>query len=101
MNLQNWINLGREHWKQHLPTRYRELKQAGILDQALKEAAEQTYLEVSQLEEAGFQADEAWQMVRETYLLLPSETAAAPRSSEVQQNLMQAAKSGARTVEIK
>ncbi|YP_010115339.1 DarB-like antirestriction [Sinorhizobium phage PBC5] len=102
MNLQNWITLGREHWKQHLPNRYRELKQAGMLEPALKEAAEQTYREVSQLEESGFQADEAWQMVRETYLLLPSEgtTQTQPRS-ETADRMMQAASSGTRTVEIR
>jgi hypothetical protein len=73
MNLQNWINLGREHWKEFLPKKFAALKKAGMLEAALKEAAEQTYLATSALEEQGMQPDYAWQMAREKYLLLPPE----------------------------
>lgn len=73
MNLQNWVDLARRHWKEHLPQRYQALKKAGTLDASLQEAALLTYSEVSRLEDAGMQPDEAWQMVRETYLLLPPE----------------------------
>jgi len=89
MNLDNWIRQGRQHWKEHLPIRYRSLKEAGTLERSLRAAAEQTYLETSQLEQAGFQPDEAWQMVREQYLLLPAENAKAP--AETGPNLMQQA----------
>ena len=102
MNLNNWIELGRQHWKEFLPNRYRELKAAGTLDQALKEAAEQTYLEADQLEKSGYQPDEAWQMVRENYLLLPPEGSQQTEpQSQTSQDLMSAARSGQRTVEIK
>lgn len=102
MNLNNWIELGRQHWKEFLPNRYRELKAAGTLDEALKTAAEQTYLEADQLEQSGFQPDEAWQMVRENYLLLPPEGSQRPEtSSQTSQDLMSAARSGQRTVEIR
>lgn len=74
MNLENWIRLGRQHWKEHLPTRYAELKAAGTLDEALRNAAEQTYLEVNALEEQGLSPDEAWQAARQNHLLLPPET---------------------------
>ncbi len=73
MNLQNWIDLARSHWKEHLPKRFKAEREAGTLNEALKSAAELTYSEISQLEEAGFHPDEAWQMVRENYLLLPAE----------------------------
>lgn len=73
MFLQNWINLGREHWKEHLPKKYAELKKAGKLEQALADAAELTYQAADQLEQQGVKPDEAWQQVRETYLLLPPE----------------------------
>jgi hypothetical protein len=85
MNLKNWISQGRAHWKEHLPTRYRQLQEAGTLERSLKAAAEQTYLEVSELEDSGFQPDEAWQMVREKYLLLPPEGTPTPTE---QPNLM-------------
>ncbi|MEW8437168.1 MAG: hypothetical protein AB2689_03340 [Candidatus Thiodiazotropha taylori] len=73
MNLNNWISKAKEHWKEFQPTRYQELKESGQLEQALQEAAEQTHLEMSELEEAGFQNHEAWEMVRERYLFLPEE----------------------------
>lgn len=73
INLNSWVELGRQHWKEFLPKRYKALEEAGILEESLRYAAEQTYLEVSQFEEAGFQPDEAWQMVREEYLILRGE----------------------------
>ena len=75
MNLQNWINQARDHWKEFQPTRFKELKKAGKLEAALKEAAEQTYLEMNELEEQGFQNHEAWDMVRQNYLFPPEEAA--------------------------
>ncbi|MEW8436616.1 MAG: hypothetical protein AB2689_00520 [Candidatus Thiodiazotropha taylori] len=68
MNLHNWISKANEHWKEFQPTRYQELKESGQLEQALQQAAEQTHLEMSELEEAGYQNHEAWEMVRERYL---------------------------------
>ncbi|MES9942079.1 MAG: hypothetical protein ABW104_12120 [Candidatus Thiodiazotropha sp. 6PLUC2] len=73
MNLHNWISKAKEHWKEFQPTRYQELKESGQLEQALQQAAEQTHLEMSELEEAGYQNHEAWEMVRERYLFLPEE----------------------------
>ena len=98
MNLQNWIEMGRKHWKEHLPTRYRELKQAGTLDQALNDAAEQTYREVSALEENGFSPDEAWQMTRETYLLPPAEGSEPRATSSISHDAMKAVAAGQRTM---
>jgi hypothetical protein len=73
MNLQNWINKARIHWQENRPKLYQSLKKQGTLEPMLKQAAEQTYLEVSQLEDAGHQPDEAFQMVREEYLFPPGE----------------------------
>ena len=99
MNLQNWIELGRQHWKEHLPTRYRELKEAGTLDQALDDAAEQTYRETSALEQAGFGPDEAWQMSREDYLLLPPEgSAPQPTRPSLTHEALKASAAGQRTM---
>ena len=71
MNLQNWKDQAQAHWKEHQPERYHELEAAGALDSALQYAVDQTYAEVSQLEDSGFQPDEAFQMVRERYLFPP------------------------------
>lgn len=73
MNLQNWINQARDHWKEFQPTRFKELQRVGKLEPALKQAAEQTYLELDQLEESGMDPQGAWEMVRERYLFPPEE----------------------------
>lgn len=73
MDLNNWVSLGRKSWKEHNPTLFKKLKQAGQLQTALREAAERTYLEVDELENAGFSPQDAWEMTRKKYLLLPPE----------------------------
>ncbi len=73
MNLNNWINLARHSWKENNPTLYKGLNRSGKLSIALKEAAERTYSEVSELEAAGHSQQEAWELTREKYLLLPAE----------------------------
>jgi hypothetical protein len=73
MNLQNWVEQAREHWKRFLPSRYREFEDAGVLDEALQEAANLTYREVSSLENAGMSSEQAWEMTKGEYLLLPPE----------------------------
>ena len=73
MNLQNWIEEARQHWQEHRPKMYQQYLKAGNLDQKLKQAAEQTYLEVDELEQQGYQPHEAWEIVREKYLMLPDE----------------------------
>jgi hypothetical protein len=73
MNLQNWVSEARAHWKEFLPNRYREFEEAGILDEALQEAANLTYREVSSLESAGLTWDQAWERTRNEYLFLPEE----------------------------
>jgi hypothetical protein len=67
------MNLARESWKEHNPTLYKELNRSGKLGSALKEAAERTYSETSELEASGYSPSEAWEMTREKYLLLPPE----------------------------
>ena len=73
MDLKNWTSLARESWKEHNPSLYKELNQSGRLGAALKDAAERTYLEVNDLEQAGHSPQDAWEMTREKYLLLPPE----------------------------
>jgi hypothetical protein len=73
MNLQNWVSEAIGHRKRFLPRRYREFEEAGILDEALQEAANLTYREVSSLENAGLSSEQAWEMMKGEYLFLPPE----------------------------
>ena len=96
MNLQNWKTMARQHWKEHLPEKYRQLKEAGTLEAALDQAVEQTYRETEQLEASGFSPDEAWQMTREQYLLPPADPQKAAPS--LTQQAMDAVRNGQRTM---
>lgn len=73
MDLKNWISQARESWQENNPTLYKELNRAGKLSVALKDAAERTHQEMTELEQSGHSNQEAWEMTREKYLLLPPE----------------------------
>ena len=45
----------------------------GRLDEALTDAAERTYREMTELQRMGYQEHEAWEVVRESYLFTPEE----------------------------
>lgn len=70
------------HWRQHCPRMVRELEVTGQLMVALLEAQERTLDEMESLMQdfrrqglTPQQAhDQAWELVRERYLLLPPET---------------------------
>jgi hypothetical protein len=71
-----------KHWREHRPKMVRELEQKGLLHQMLLEAEEKTKDEMATLRlelmkqgKTAQQAnDQAWEMVRERYILLPVET---------------------------
>ena len=71
--LQNWISQAKAHWAEFQPTKFAELKKAGTLENALQDAALRTAEEMNDLEEAGLQEHEAWEMTREKYLFPPEE----------------------------
>ena len=71
--LGGWQTLAYHHWKEHCPTMFKQLLKAGKLPKALEDAADQTALEMDQMMEAGFNYLDAWEAVRQTYLLLPEE----------------------------
>lgn len=74
MDLKNWISLARESWRENNPTLFKELNRTGKLGQALRQAAEKTHEEMSELEAQGMSNAEAWEATREKYLLLPPES---------------------------
>jgi hypothetical protein len=75
VSLETWISEARDHWRRFQPTKFKELQKAGKLNQALREAAERTHREMSELEASGYRNHEAWEMVREKYLFPPQEKA--------------------------
>lgn len=100
MNLQNWKDQAKAHWKEFQPKRFKALQAAGKLDEALESAANQTYLEVSQLEASGFQPDEAFQMVRESYLFPPEESQPQQPATSLTHEMAKAAATGQRSLQI-
>lgn len=73
--------MAERHWKEFRPKMVRELEETGKLEEALHEAQERTLDELMELE-TKLEADglttqqardQAWEMVREKYILLPPE----------------------------
>ena len=70
------------HWREHCPRLVRELEAQGKLQEVLLEAQEQTTTEMlrllRELMQQGLTSqqahDQAWELVREKYLLLPAES---------------------------
>ena len=73
--------MAEKHWREFLPKMVRELEAQGKLEEALYEAQERTLDELLPLEDKlvadGLTMDQAsrqaWEMVRERYILLPPE----------------------------
>ena len=71
-----------KHWREHRPKMVRELEAKGLLPQMLLEAEEKTKDEMATLRTELMQRGstpqqahaQAWEMVREKYILLPPET---------------------------
>ena len=76
----NWISQANAHWKEHQPKRYKALKAAGTLGQALTQAADETGKQLQTLREQGIPPDSAWDMVREQHLFPPEEKGASPEA---------------------
>ncbi len=74
--------MAERHWREHRPNMVRELEAQGKLEEALYEAQEQTLDEMEAIterleSEQGLTVqqahDQAWEIVRERYILLPAE----------------------------
>lgn len=81
--LLGYAHLARTHWQEHCPRLFQELETTGQLEAALTAAEERTLAEMIALQ-ADFRRQgltpaqahqQAWELVRERYLLLPPETA--------------------------
>jgi uncharacterized protein YggE len=80
-SLTQYGRMAEKHWREHLPKMVRELERKGLLQRMLLEAEEKTKDEMATLRlelmkqgKTAQQAnDQAWEMVREKYILLPAE----------------------------
>ena len=86
MKNSNWINIAREHWKEHQPTRFKELVANGLLNQQLADAAEATSQAMQALVGQGYSQYEAWEATRELYLF-PAEEPGASEEAPVSEGL--------------
>jgi hypothetical protein len=74
--------MAEKHWREFRPNMVAEMEAKGILQEMLLEAEEKTASEMHdltmQFQKQGLAAqqahDRAWEMVRESYILLPEET---------------------------
>jgi len=79
--LTQYGRMAEKHWREHCPRMVRELERKGLLHQMLLEAEQRTKDEMANLRielmkqgKTAQQAhDQAWEMVREKYILLPPE----------------------------
>ena len=79
--LTQYGRMAEKHWRQHCPKMVRELEQKGLLHQMLLEAEEKTKDEMAtlrlELMKQGKTAQQAqtqaWEMVREKYILIQPE----------------------------
>ena len=79
--LRQYGRMAEKHWRQFRPRMVQELEAKGLLEQMLLEAEEKTKDEMDslmrELRKQGLTAqqahDQAWEMVRERYILLPPE----------------------------
>jgi hypothetical protein len=80
--LTQYGRMAEKHWREFLPKMVREMEAKSILHQMLLEAEEKTKDEMVELRmgfmKQGLTAqqahDRAWEMVRESYILLPPES---------------------------
>jgi hypothetical protein len=81
--LTQYGTMAEKHWREHRPKMVRELEASGQLQAMLLEAERKTKEEMAtlrtQLMKQGKTAEQAhrqaWEIVRERYILLPEETA--------------------------
>ena len=80
--LTQYGRMAEKHWREHRPKMMRDLERKGLLHQMLLEAEEKTKDEMAtlrmELMKQGKTAQQAqaqaWEMVREKYILLPPES---------------------------
>jgi hypothetical protein len=80
--LTQYGRMAEKHWREYRPKMVREMVRKGLLQRMLLEAEEKTKDEMIMLRTEWMQRgataqqahDQAWEMVREKYILLPTES---------------------------
>ncbi len=80
--LQQWVTEADRHWKAYLPEKYKALKEAGELEEALQLAAEQTAEEVDEFLDSGYPMRAALEIVKPRYLILDPAQHGEPEEEE-------------------
>lgn len=73
LDLEAMVQLAQEHWQEHQPALYARLAQTGQLEAMIETAARQTLEAMELLISRGTPPLEAWQLMREEWLLVPGE----------------------------
>lgn len=76
-SVERWTNMAIKHWREFQPRRYARLRRQKKLLTEAGAAAELTAAAMAPLLAAGAREDEAWEEVRELYILLPEERGAS------------------------
>lgn len=71
--LNRWVTMAVNHWKEHQPKRYAELRRSGRLQAEALAAARMTADEMRRLQDSGASHEEAWEATRELHLFPPEE----------------------------
>lgn len=71
-----------EHWKQYLPSLYASLKEKGLLEERAQKAANQTNEALEEMVSGGTPWEQAWELIRNDWVFLPSEDEQARRERE-------------------
>lgn len=72
--MDRYARMALKHWREFLPSLYRELQECGELNKELEIAVSRTHAEILELMEQGYQLHEAEEVVLPKYILRsPSE----------------------------
>ena len=76
MNAHGFSQQARRHWTQFLPTKVKELRQAGKLEASLQAVGHQAQARVTDLMAQGYRQHEAEEVARSELVMLPPEPGA-------------------------
>ncbi len=82
MNIDNLKNLKLENLKEFSPGAYQELEASGDLDQYLDSTARAAKVELDSLTSGGYSTDQAWEVVREDFLMPLDDPLSMPDEEE-------------------
>ncbi len=68
-----YTGMALRHWEEWRPTMYREMQEAGTLNEAAQSASKEAARQVAELMAAGYQKHEAEEVVLPETILLPPE----------------------------